>query len=66
MENILLTHPSIADAAVMGHPDFYAGEVPRAYVVLKPKAKATEKEIKDYVAGMHYNNYNYILLLKKF
>jgi acyl-CoA synthetase (AMP-forming)/AMP-acid ligase II len=34
LEDILLTHPAISDAVVLGEPDPVAGEVPKAYVVL--------------------------------
>ncbi|KAJ3191803.1 hypothetical protein HK101_007402 [Irineochytrium annulatum] len=51
LEAVLLTHPAIADAAVIPRPDERAGEVPRAYVVLKPNAKATESEIRAFVEG---------------
>lgn len=37
LEGYLLGHPDVADAAVIGVPDDYAGELPRAYVVLKPE-----------------------------
>lgn len=36
LEDILITHPAIAEAAVIGIPDEQAGEVPRAYVVKRP------------------------------
>ncbi|KAK1220334.1 hypothetical protein PQX77_016905 [Marasmius sp. AFHP31] len=36
LEGHLLTHASIADAAVIGVPDEYAGELPFAFVVLQP------------------------------
>ncbi|OJD37088.1 4-coumarate-ligase 2 [Diplodia corticola] len=36
LEDLLLGHAKVDDAAVLGVPDDYAGEVPKAYVVLKP------------------------------
>lgn len=42
LEAILLTHPSVADAAVIPIPDEEAGEIPKAYVVLKADAEAEE------------------------
>ena len=36
LEALLLSHPSVADAAVIGVPNEAAGELPRAYIVLKP------------------------------
>ncbi|MDQ3821176.1 MAG: 4-coumarate--CoA ligase family protein, partial [Acidobacteriota bacterium] len=47
LEAVLLTHPSVADAAVIPSPDEEAGEVPKAFVVLK--RDATEEEIKEFV-----------------
>jgi acyl-coenzyme A synthetase/AMP-(fatty) acid ligase len=35
LEGLLLTHPAVADAAVIPSPDIEAGEVPKALVVLK-------------------------------
>ncbi|HEY7786356.1 MAG TPA: 4-coumarate--CoA ligase family protein [Pyrinomonadaceae bacterium] len=48
LESVLLTHPAISDAAVIPSPDEEAGEVPKAYVVLK--GEATTDEILSYVA----------------
>ena len=35
LEGLLLTHPGVVDCAVIGTPDDEAGEVPKAYLVLK-------------------------------
>ena len=50
LEALLLTHPKVADAAVIGIPDEEAGELPAAFVVLKPGEEVTVAEIRDFVA----------------
>jgi len=46
LEALLLTHPAVLDAAVVRKADEEAGEVPKAYVVLRPDetSKATSGE----------------------
>jgi acyl-CoA synthetase (AMP-forming)/AMP-acid ligase II len=50
LEAILVTHPAVADAAVTPHPDEEAGEIPKAFVVLKPDAGASADELMAFVA----------------
>ena len=51
LEGLLLTHEAVADAAVIGIPDDEAGEIPKAFVTLKPGSEATAEEIQSFVAG---------------
>ena len=52
LEAILLSHASIADAAVIPAPDETAGEVPKAFVVLRDVASSgLGDEIMEFVAG---------------
>jgi len=45
VEEALYRHPAVMEAAVVAHPDEKWGEVPHAFVTLKPGASATEAEI---------------------
>jgi 4-coumarate--CoA ligase len=64
LEALLLTHPAIADAAVVGLPDESAGEIPVAHVVLRPGAEATPEEIMEFVAGQvaHYKQIRQVVI----
>ncbi|ESN97365.1 hypothetical protein HELRODRAFT_85456, partial [Helobdella robusta] len=50
LESILLSHPLVADSAVIGVPDDQLGEKPRAYVVLKKDGSVREEELVRFVA----------------
>lgn len=55
VEEILFTHPKVAQAAVIGVPDPKSGESAKAYIQLKPGETATEEEFltwsKEKMAG---------------
>ncbi|PAV59885.1 hypothetical protein WR25_19795 [Diploscapter pachys] len=50
LEDILLTHPQIGDAAVIGIADDAKGEIPKAYIV-KRDENLTAEIVMKYVAG---------------
>jgi long-chain acyl-CoA synthetase len=49
IENLLYENPKVLEASVVAVPDERLGEIPKAYIVLKPGATASEQEIMDYV-----------------
>jgi fatty-acyl-CoA synthase len=51
IEEALQEHPAVALVAAIGRPDAYAGEVPVAFVQLKPAGSATEQELLDFAAA---------------
>ncbi len=56
LEALIITHPSVADVAVIPVPDEEAGEIPKAFVVLKPDHELTEADLQAFVADQvaHY------------
>jgi len=49
LEAVLLEHPAVGDCAVVGKPDPMAGEIPKAYILLRGGAKATTEELIKFV-----------------
>jgi len=49
VEDVIYEHPAVKMCAVVGKPDPVAGEIPKAFVVLKEDATATEEEIIRFV-----------------
>ena len=48
VEGVLLRHPAVQEAAVVGLPDPRWGEAPHAFVVLKPGAAASSDELRAF------------------
>ena len=49
VEQAIVSHPAVLECAVIAIPDDKWGEVPKAFVTLKPGKQATEAEIVDHV-----------------
>jgi acyl-CoA synthetase (AMP-forming)/AMP-acid ligase II len=62
LESILVVHPAIQDAAVVGIEDETYGELPGAFIVREPETRITEDEIKGYVA----RKYSYFMNMSFF
>jgi len=48
VEEVLLRHPAVAEAACVGVADEYKGQIPTAFIVLKKGLIATPDEIRDF------------------
>lgn len=48
IEEALSRHPAVETAAAVGLPDTYAGELPMAFVQLRPGASATSEELREF------------------
>ncbi len=49
LEDVIYEHSAVKLCAVIGKPDQMAGEIPKAFIVLKDGARATESEIMIFV-----------------
>jgi acyl-CoA synthetase (AMP-forming)/AMP-acid ligase II len=63
LEALIITHPKVADVAVLGVPDEEAGELPKAFVVEASGETVTLEDIQELV-GAHLVNYKQIRLLE--
>lgn len=53
IEALLLQHPDVQDAGVIGILDDSAGELPLAFIVKQQQSDVTEKDIVEFVAGKY-------------
>ena len=51
VEDALLEHAAIREVLVIGYPDAYRGEVPRAYAVLHPDTEESGASLREWVNG---------------
>ncbi|MEO7006872.1 MAG: 4-coumarate--CoA ligase family protein, partial [Terrimesophilobacter sp.] len=51
LEAVLLSHPQIADAAVIGVNDDDGQEIPKAFIVLQQGVVLSEQDVMDFVAS---------------
>ncbi len=51
IEDALYQHPAVLEATVIGVPDEYRGEAPKAFVVLRPDMVATPEQLREHLAG---------------
>ncbi|WHU46300.1 acyl-CoA synthetase [Gordonia sp. L191] len=51
IEDILLDHPDVTGAGVVGRPDVHSGEVPVGYVTLREGATVSAGELREWASG---------------
>jgi fatty-acyl-CoA synthase len=68
VEEVLLAHPAVATAQVVGVPDARMGEVGAAFVTLRPDARATEAELTEFARHRcaNFRVPRYLAIVKNF
>src|SRR5262249_33632318 len=68
VEELLYTHPAVADVQVVGLPDERFVEEVSAWVRLKPGATLTEAELRDFCRGRiaHYKVPRYVVFVDEY
>ncbi|MEM9500321.1 MAG: long-chain fatty acid--CoA ligase [Pseudomonadota bacterium] len=51
VEDVILEHDAVKEALVIGVPEEYRGEVPRAFVTLEDGANASGEDLRDWLNG---------------
>lgn len=51
IEEALYQHPDVAEAVVIGIPDSYRGQAPKAFVRLREGRQATPEQLREFLAG---------------
>jgi len=52
IEKQVMTHPQVEDVGVIGQPHDVDGELPLAFVVLRPGADVTAQQLVDYTNAL--------------
>ncbi|KAH9903408.1 acetyl-CoA synthetase-like protein [Cubamyces lactineus] len=60
LEGHLLTHPDVAESCVVGIPDQYSGELPFAFIVLRPDASARIQRVSSEEAKVRADVIEYV------
>jgi len=64
LEAVLVTHPAVADAAVIGVADLEAGELPKAFIALSPSAATPSLQDLQAHVAKHLASYKQIRALE--
>ena len=54
LEDIIVKHPGVLDAAVVGVPVSGGDELPKAFIVRCQDYNVTEEDIKKHVQGLYF------------